>query len=240
MNPFWNERKTNICLIPEIFLDNNEEYKKIISRIKKELEGEFRESETYIDENGNEVPTPKYMHSLNVAKSIIKYSGLTGDDLDLAIKSALLHDALEDIDDINEGFLKKEYGEKIAKIVSLLTNAKGEKEKDDNSKKNRLTETLKEIEDEKDEENKKIAFTVKMADRTDNLKIFPKDWNSEKKCNYLLESLMIWEKANIHNKKLGQILFVTIYSKIKNIDDKKLENKIKKKWKIYYKKKKKK
>jgi (p)ppGpp synthase/HD superfamily hydrolase len=101
-------------------------------------------------------------------------------DADLALKCAMLHDAIEDTaltyDDI-----KGKFGSGVADGVQALTKSPAI-----SGKKDKMLDSLRRI-----KEQPKEIWAVKMADRICNLYAPPYYWNDEKKREYMDEARLI-------------------------------------------------
>lgn len=139
---------------------------------------------------------PYIMHVTFVAMEIIACLDLEkGHDGDLAVQCALLHDVIEDTEEITYADLIKAFGEKVALGVMALTKYKSI------AKENRMRDSLQRIKHQPHE-----IWMVKMADRITNLAPPPHYWNLSKIDSYREEALEIHHTLHEASDYLGKRL----------------------------------
>ena len=110
---------------------------------------------------------------------------------DLAMKCAILHDAIEDTD-LSYDDILNEFGLEVANGVLALT-----KNENIDGKRAMMLDSLKRI-----KEQPKEIWAIKMADRIANLYAPPFYWTNEKKSEYLEEARLIHDELRAGNKYL--------------------------------------
>ncbi|MEO4005590.1 bifunctional (p)ppGpp synthetase/guanosine-3',5'-bis(diphosphate) 3'-pyrophosphohydrolase [Flavobacterium sp. CAU 1735] len=125
-------------------------------------------------------------------------------DIALAVKCALLHDALEDTN-LSSDDLEKDYGKQVLDGVQALTKNTAL------AKEHQMVDSLDRI-----KAQPKEIWAVKMADRICNLYAPPYYWNQSKKEKYLQEAKIIYDYLKEGNEYLADRLL----DKIKLYKDK--------------------
>lgn len=123
---------------------------------------------------------PYVFHPIDVAREILYYSDLQGDDLRVACIIALLHDVLEDTNTTEEE-LEQEFDIFTARSVAALTKDPVLVSRDIG-----FVENLERI-----KQASPIVWCVKLADRISNLKDLPDIWSATKISSYLDESMLL-------------------------------------------------
>lgn len=157
------------------------------------------------------VPVPYITHPFSVAFLLTAYT----DDEDIFV-AAFMHDCLEDVPMYTREELKKDFGEKIMKIVDEVSDPQElldlrDKKKTWLERKTRYLERLKKI------SNK--AMMVSCADKIVNLQAILLEYEEQKE--------FIWAKFNAPEPKKENILW--FYENVYKTLKKRLENEIVKK-----------
>lgn len=132
------------------------------------------------------------LHISNVVMEIIiAHQNEPSFDLEFAIQIGALHDVLEDVEDISEEDLLKNFSSEVVRAVKTLT-------KDDRiiDKERKLIDSLDRIASSKFKE----ASIVKLADRITNLQPPPPHWSIEKCHAYAIQAEIILSRlGGSHN-----------------------------------------
>jgi (p)ppGpp synthase/HD superfamily hydrolase len=161
-------------------------------------EGEFTDYLDHIQSVTFEVMTATlFEHQLNA---------------NLAVKCAMLHDALED-SHLTYSDIKNEFGTEVANGVAALT-----KDAKIKGRKMKVIDSLERIKDQPYE-----VWAVKLADRLANLQYPPFFWDNKKKKDYLAESQIIYDylqegcpflAQKLHKKMIEYQRFIKRSSKV--------------------------
>ncbi len=120
-------------------------------------------------------------------------------DEDLAVKCAMLHDAIEDTDFTYED-AKERFGQRVADGVLALT-----KNESLGDKKTQMLDSLERI-----KKQPKAVWMVKIADRITNLYAPPHYWNDMKKAKYREEAMLIHQELKDGSEYLANRLWEKI------------------------------
>jgi guanosine-3',5'-bis(diphosphate) 3'-pyrophosphohydrolase len=135
---------------------------------------------------------PYVVHLSNVCMEILIAGHYTGGfDWNVAIRSALLHDFLEDTDTTEAEFYAR-FGTLVTQSVIALTKSEAL------PKTERISDSLRRI-----KECPKETWAVKLADRITNLQKPPRSWNTEKIARYRMEAKLILEELKDGNQYLA-------------------------------------
>jgi guanosine-3',5'-bis(diphosphate) 3'-pyrophosphohydrolase len=137
---------------------------------------------------------PYVNHVANVAREVMTEIAHDPDqyNANLAVLCALLHDTIEDTS-ITYDDLLKSFGIQVADGVAALS-----KNKDINSKEQRMLDSLTRI-----KQQPKEVWLVKLADRIVNLQPPPKTWGNDKKLKYHAEAKLILNQLDEASERLG-------------------------------------
>ena len=153
---------------------------------------------------GNE-DVPYVFHCIDVANEVMYYSGLKGEELEIATMLSLLHDTEEDTA-VTIKNIREQFGEIIAKGVGALSKDGSIVNANPDSKLAQLKESIARVKLEP-----VYVQVVKLGDRISNLKNFPAMWSREKIQNYLDESAYIARELGsasegLHARLLSRIV----------------------------------
>ena len=152
------------------------------------------------------------LHISNVVMEIIMaHHNEPSFDLDFAIQVGALHDVLEDVEDISEAMLLKDFSEEVISAVKTLTKNNHIKDKEE-----KLVDSLKRIASSKYNE----AGIVKLADRITNLQAPPAHWSYEKCKAYAVQAELILEMLGQFHPYLELRLLNIINEYKQQIEDK--------------------
>lgn len=152
--------------------------------------------------SGQEVPgsgLPFIVHLSSVSLEVITaVMAEPENDGDLMVKCALLHDVLEDTK-VSYDQIKSEFGVRVAEGVRALTKSQ------EVEKSLQMAECLARIQKQPQE-----IWMVKLADRIVNLQPPPSYWTSERRKQYLEQSIEINEALKIASRFLSTRLLCKI------------------------------